>query len=331
MVNAVVSGIGRHSLGEAFLRAYARSGAFVVGIDRTENPFLREAGSLRQCIFDLNPLNFSGGAASFAQALRNKLDSYILEESSRGVRLLVQCAGAYGYSPFLKGTAGIRSRILGLNVLGVTELLHSVMDLNASRGLKNEDVLTHVLVGSSQGLYARRERAVYAASKAYGIDFCTSLAEERALARSVYLAVGPIDTPMMHRNHWVNKAGGSEDFYDRLLEADSSAYRSIFVDCDDAAVQAAARTYLPAGAQGVLRTMTGYRRVRSKQFDEELGVLSPAECAEGLVQIISKSGWGSGVFMMRPPKRGKRLSIAFAPFTELSRRQLFDSVCRVVS
>lgn len=331
MSNAVVSGVGRHSLGEAFLKVYSGPRASVVGIDRIENPFLLQTSWLRQCIFDLNPLNFPGSAASFAESLSNKLESCIPGENGRSIHLLVQCAGVYDYSQFLKSIAEVRSGVIGLNVLGVTELLHAVMSLNAKWGLRNDTVLTHVLVGSSQGLYARTERAVYAASKAFSIDLCTSLVDGGELARCVYLAVGPIDTPMMHRNHWVNKVGGSEAFFDRVLGGDASTYKSIFIDCNDSAVELTAKKHLPAETAGLLKTMVNYRMIRRRQFDKESGVLSPAKCADCLVQIISKPELGSGVLMIRPKKNGEGESVRFASFWELSRRRLFDSVCRAVT
>lgn len=306
------------------MKAYAGPSKPVVGVDWETNPSLHNRSWLSQRHFDLNPLNSRDGI-SFADKLRKLLESSI-QGRGVGVRLLVQCAGTYGYGPFLETSVETRRQILGLNILGVTELLHAVMKLNSRRRLQNETQLHHILVGSSQGLYARKDRAVYAASKAYGIDFCSSLAEGGDVASCSYLAVGPIDTPMMHRNHWVSKLGGPKRFFDLLLAGNISDYRSVFITCDKSALERIAKNRFPRHARRLLATFAKYKELRNDQFSKDLGVLSASACAKALVRIVTLPRPRSGVYMVTPVRHGRGLSLAFAPFQSLSRQRLFESV-----
>ncbi len=191
--NVVVTGFARHSLGEAFVQAFLsrRTGAHVIGIDRIENPDLAEYPDFQQIEFDLNPLNCKDGLGAFATTFAERLSDAVTASGTEGVEFLVQCAGVYEFGQLLEHAVERRSEVLGVNVLGVTEVLHGVMALNRRLCRENDKDFTHILVGSYQGLYARDGRPVYAPSKAYGIDLCTSLVEGREVAKCIYLAPGP--------------------------------------------------------------------------------------------------------------------------------------------
>jgi short-subunit dehydrogenase len=329
----VVTGVARHSLGEAFVRAWLirAPGRPVIAIDRIANPDLGNLAGLRQVQLDLNPINHPGGFGAFAAALESGLTDAVTTGGYEGVECLVQCAGVYDFGTFPQHDIERRKELLGLNVLGLTEVLHTVMRLNDRAGRHNNEEFTHVDVGSFQGLYARDGRPIYAPSKAYGIDLCTSLVEGREVARCIYLAVGPIDTPMLHRNHWVRKAGGSEEFFKKVLGGSRDSYRSIFVCCDEAALEAAASEESPREAESLRVAMQRYRAKRSAAYAGPLGVLSSEDCAGALARVLMLDHLESGVYMPVQKSEGAEIVVKMATFRSLSRRCTFDCAAKVVA
>jgi len=326
--NVVVTGFARHSLGEAVVRAFLGrgTGAHVIGIDRIQNPELAEYRNFLQIEFDLNPLNCKMGLGAFAATLGERLSHAVTTTECGGIEFLIQCAGAYEFGRLLDHDVERRSEVLGVNVLGVTEVLHSVMALNRRLRRKNDKEFTHILVGSYQGLYARDGRPVYAPSKAYGIELCTSLDEGGEVARCIYLAPGPIDTPMLHRNHWVTRVGGNEDFFNEALGGPSKTYKSIFVDCDESILDKIAREKFSPELESLRMAIRKYTAVRREAFREELGVLSPAVCASVLTNMLTCDGLVSGVYGVRAEGIGSEAAVKMATFVSLDRRQTFESL-----
>jgi short-subunit dehydrogenase len=326
--NVVVTGFARHSLGEAFVRAFLRrkTGANVVAVDRIRNPDLAENPYLQQIEFDLNPLDCGKDLRGFASTLAERLSDVVTATNGEGIEFLVQCAGVYESGNFLEHDVERRSRVLGVNILGMTEVLHGVMALNRRLCRQNETKFTHILVGSYQGLFARDGRPIYAPSKAYGIDLCTSLVEGGEVAKCVYLAAGPIDTPMLHRNHWVARAGGREDFFNETLGGPSKAYESIFVDCDESILERIAREEFTPELENLRMAMRRYTAVRRATFEEQLGVLSPAACASVLTDMLTCPDLASGVYSPRANGFGSVAAIKMATFVSLDRRPTFESV-----
>jgi len=321
----VVTGVGRHSLGEAFVRNYVgqRSEVQIIGIDQAANPDLTGLTKCCQMEVDLNPLHCSGGLKRFATAFVQSLEKIVLGTGSTGIGCLVQCAGVYDFGSFLEHNVERRERVLGLNVLGVTEVVYAAMALNDRLKIGNDREFTHVLLGSSHGLYARGGRPIYAPSKAYGIDLCTSLIDGREVAECIYVAAGPIDTPMLHRNHWVTKARGSEKFFDRVLSGPRDKYRSIFVQCDEAAVDDAAREWCAAEKTAVRMAMTKYMAARSQAYSKDVGVLSPESCAAKLVDMLLSDELESGVWMLTCGSESDVVRVKTVPFSKLDRGRMF--------
>lgn len=328
----VVTGVARHSLGEALVRALLSraAGHQIIGIDRIPNPELDDVPSFRQVIFDLNPLSGPQGLAAFATALEDALAGAVTATGNHGVEYLVQCAGLYDFGTFLDHDVQRRTELLGLNVLGTTEVLHAVMSLNHRVQRRNEKELTHILVGSFQGLFARARRPIYAPSKAYGIDLCASLVEGGEVAKCIYLAAGPIDTPMLHWNHWVRKAGGPEEFFKKALGGPRERYASVFISCDDAALEAAAGEAPPGGLEALRKAMQRYRTKRGAAKAGTLGVLSPESCAGVLVRMLASVEAGSGVYMLGSGAEGTEVVVKMAAFGSLDRRRAFDSAAQRV-
>jgi short-subunit dehydrogenase len=326
--NVVVTGFARHSLGEAFVRAFLsrKTAAHVIGIDRIQNSDLAGYSDFQQIEFDLNPMNCKKGLGAFATTFAARLSDAATTTGTEGVEFLVQCAGVYEFGQLLEHAVERRGEVLGVNVLGVTEVLHSVMALNRRLSRENAKEFTHILVGSYQGLYARDGRPVYAPSKAYGIDLCTSLAEGKEVATCIYLAPGPIDTPMLHRNHWVTRAGGSEDFFNEALGGPSKTYKSIFVDCDGAILERIAREKFAPELANLRTAMKRYAIVRREAFEEELGVLTPTACGSVLTDMLTCHELVSGVYSLRAEGMGSEVAVKMATFASLDRRLTFESV-----
>lgn len=313
----LVTGVGRHSLGEALVRNYVgrRPEAQLVGIDWEANPNLGDLTSFRRIVFDLNPLHCPGGLRGFAPALAETLAG----TGSEGFECLVQSAGVYDFGSFLEHDVERRERVLGLNVLGVTEVAYAVMALNDRLGVRNDKQFTHVLVGSSHGLYARGGRPLYAPSKAYGVDLCTSLFDGQEVAKCIYVAAGPIDTPMLHRNHWVTKARGPEKFFNWVFSARPDKYRPIFVNCDETALDDAASEWRAAEKIRLRAAMSEYKAERSRAYSEDTGVLSPESCAAQMVDVILSDGSESGVYMLTIGSQPNVPSVKVVAFSKLDR------------
>lgn len=320
----VVTGVGRHSLGEAFVRNYAgqRPEVQIIGIDQEHNPDLAQITNLCQMQFDLNPLHRPGSLKGFAPAFAGGLAGVVSGTESTGIECLVQCAGVYDFGRFLEHDVGRRERVLGLNVLGVTEVVYAVMALNDQLGVRNDRGFTHVLLGSFQGLYARGRRPIYAPSKAYGIDLCTSLFDGREVAKCIYIAPGPVDTPMLHRNHWVTKAHGSEEFFEKVLSGPRDKYRSVFMQCDEAALDDPALGCCTTEKAALRVTMTNYRASRSGAYSEDVGVLSAESCAAEMVSRLLTCRSRSGVWMLTSGGAGI-VRVKTVAFSKLDRRAMF--------
>jgi len=324
---AVVTGIAPHSLGEAFLRDYAALGnpTPVVGIDRVRNLSLEKSPSYYGIELDLNPITGAGGLTTFAREVRRALEGAV----NGAVDCLVQSAGVYDSGEILEHDVQRRQRLLGVNLVGHVELLHAVMALNVQRGVKNSDFLSYVEVGSFQGLRARGGRAIYAASKAAGIDLCSALLDGHEVLRSIYFAPAAIDTHMLHRNHWVHKARGAQALFDQILHSDLSLYHAVFIDCDEEAFR---RAVSVSGERLdlALGNFKAYVAVREETKHGELGLLSADVCAKMLLSLVTQPAiHSSGVYLASCAARSGP-SLCFARFADLDRLQRLQEVGQLV-
>jgi NAD(P)-dependent dehydrogenase (short-subunit alcohol dehydrogenase family) len=326
----LITGASRHSLGEATVREYRRrsSEAQIFVINKSSN---RDLGSAaHEIIMDLNPLCHSFGLAGFAAELLEKIEPHLAEAGCCGIGCLIQGAAVYDFGPFAGYDASRRSRLMGLNILGTVEVLFAVLAVNKRLGLLSEESLTEIFVGAFQGLQVRTGRQLYASSKAWGIDFCTALVAGNEISRCVYAAPGPIDTPMLHRNHWVKKAGGSEQFFDLVLQRTRHEYESIFLGCEENTLTRVAREQGVDSMGELQEAMGRYRSERANAKVAELGVMSPADCAAALVDTALSDDRGSGVYLIGI-ERERGPFIRMSTFESLDRNRLFLSVSEELS
>ena len=324
-----VTGIAAHSLGETFLKLHLPNEptARMIGADLYPPSKTLYPKQLSIFPFDLNPLSSPSGYTNFASDLRIALDTALEQVRGDHVNCLVQAAGVYDFGKFLDHDVARRKRILGVNLLGHVEVLHAVMSLNAKRGIDNATALTHIDIGSFQGLYARAERPVYASSKAAGIDFDGAMFEGRELARSVYFAPAAIDTHMLHFNHWIKKARGSEKLFECVREGDRNQYEEIFIHCNADALREASIRY-GVSVDEAVRTFKKYVVARREAFDSALGVLSVDVCARMLRALVTNPDeYPSGVYLAYAPN-GTAAKLLFTEFSQLSRLAIVEALGR---
>jgi NADP-dependent 3-hydroxy acid dehydrogenase YdfG len=322
----VITGIAPHSFGASFVRLslQEKPEAPIIGIDRIRNQELEKQSRLSTILCDLNPLTFDGGYKTYTEMLASGLSTAVRSFGNAPIGLLVQSAGTYEFGPFTSHELNRRKRVLGLNLLGITEVLYVVMTLNHQRNEDNSRVLTHVIIGSLQALDTRGERTIYAASKAYGLDLSAGLMRGNELAKCFYLALGPMDTAMLHWNHWTAKTGGSDRFFQSVFAGDPVIYKSVFIDCDEDALIAAASPKFLTDLPSLVLKLKEYRLIRKQALNSELGVLAPDLTANLLLRVLSTPELHSGIYSLTCPK-GKLL-MKMATFEEISRKQLFESI-----
>jgi hypothetical protein len=322
---SIVTGVARHSFGASFVRAHLEGArnSRLIGLDRISNPDFSKHPNFHEVICDLNPLTFPGGYNAFVRTLADRLSSASSFFGGDPIRCLVQFAGTYEFGPFTGHDINRRQRILGLNLLGITEVLHAVMTLNALLRKNNGKEFIHVLAGSFQGLKMRAERSLYAASKAYGLDLCAALAKGGELSKCLYLAIGPMDTAMLHWNHWTAKLGGSNRFFQSIFAGDPSVYRSVFIECNDDALATAAEPAFSSDLVALKATFKNYKDVRKNAFHSELGVLEPNRCAKLLDRLLESENLESGVYALTAA--GDKIVVKMARFAPLDRAKLFES------
>ena len=131
---------------------------------------------------------------------------------------------------------------------------------------------------------------------------------------------------MLHRNHWVTRAGGAEDFFNKALGGPPEIYKSIFIDCDESILERIAREKFTRELENLRMAMRQYIVVRREVFKEELGVLSPAACARVLTDMVTSHELVSGVYSLRKEGMGNDVAVKMATFINLDRRLTFESL-----
>ena len=323
MTVTLITGVAPHSLGECIVSLFAQdSHSKLICIDIEANSWLQSRFRYHSLRHDLNPLQHSGGIKQFSSALEAHLYEALNTLQATHISRVIQCAGVYWSGRLADSTSDIRQSVFGVNLIGRIELLNAVLRVNAERGADNGSSLVHVDVGSFQGLKIRQGRALYAASKSSGIDFAAALVAGNELRRSIYFAPGPIDTYMLHYNHWVVKSRGSQQLLKDLKSGDRDLYRAIFVDClDDRLRRFISDQDLRVEAMDQFQI---YKRHRREAAEGEFGILQPDECAQKVLSFVnSPEVFQSGVYTALR-RDGKDTTYDFREFAQLSRYDAFS-------
>jgi NAD(P)-dependent dehydrogenase (short-subunit alcohol dehydrogenase family) len=290
----------------------------VVAIDREHDPAILNLPTVRTIPLDLNPLNHSSGFVQYVEQLHAALASAHEALGFNGLSTFISGAGAYDSGPLVDSTIEGRSRLLGVNVCGNLELLVAALALNKRLDFDSSSQLSFLEIGSLRGLQVSPGRAAYAASKAFGLDLCISLDQEGQVKRTLYIAPGPIDTHMFHRNYWVTKEGGPVEFLDYVRTKRAELYHDIFIRGDDHAFAEAA-TSAQMARDTLAPIFERYKARRVAQLADPRGILDAAELAERLVDLaVDGAAYPSGVYVFTAP--GGRMQMEKLDFSDLIRR-----------
>lgn len=314
-----LSGTAPNSLGSSLLGGLRKrySESPIVAFDNQTNPILNELGKARLIELDLNPLNPNNSYERLAHDLHSGILRTQTELGFPGVGIAILAAGVYDSGPLVETSIEARKRLVGGNVCGKIELLNSVLSVNHMLKFNSSKELTIVDVGSLHGLAATGGRSIYAATKAFGLNLCLSLLRGLEVNRLIYLAPGPIDTHMLHRNHWVSKENGSPEFFDYVRTREANLYEDVFIRCDDAAF-ADVTSSSQMDNIGLAEVFARYKKRRAEQFNDGVGILRATDVADRIVEVLADNkSYSDGVYILTAPSgemQMKRLS-----FTEVIR------------
>lgn len=300
----LITGTARYSLGDYLLTKYCANKDHlpIITLDQKLNPRLDRYKNIKEIRINLNPFDHQGGYVSFSNELHTAIHNSIKQLSCDSISTVVLSAALYHSGPFAEQTLEVRKDILGVNICGKYEVLHSVLSLNQKSGFNNKAGFTLIDVGSTHGLRPSQGRSLYAPSKAFGLNYCIALQDEGNINRCIHLAPGPIDTHMLHRNYWVNKEKGPSSFFDNLWKHYEKWYYDIFVECSENSLTEAC-TALNENFETIKTIFDRYKNRRQSQLYNDEGILQPEEIAELLTRIINDNkGYLSGVYIITAPK-----------------------------
>lgn len=322
----VITGTAPCSLGEAVVQEYSQRFPQnpIIGLDILHNNNLEAYTSFNEVIFNLNPFDHQLGFDGYILDLRSNINDALAKVGAAGIIHLIQAAGVYDPESFIDNNVASRKRLLGVNTVARTELLHLTLSINADRNIDSARTLSYVDIGAAHGMNATPGRSLYAASKTFGLDFCSALQKGSEIHRCIHFAPGPIDTHMLHRTHWVYRANGDPDFFDQIYVNWPERYKLIFAHCDAGAMQEEAiRRSLDTSK--VLESFAKYCEHRERAFNMEDGILKPNLCAKAVVNILSESTrYQPGIYLATSPA-DTRLKVQMLPFSVLNRRRLFEA------
>lgn len=315
-----LSGTAPSSLGEALVSKLCAKyhSSPIVAIDKQHNPTLDCIRNARSIVLDLNPLTSTNSYERLAGELDAAIQHTQVDLGFPGVGTVILAAGTYDSGTLVDSSIEARKRLVGVNVCGKIELLHAVLRVNQTLGLNSSEELTLVDVGALHGLAAPGGRSVYAATKALGLALCLSLQRGREVKRVIYMAPGPIDTHMLHRNHWVSKENGSVEFFEHVRAQDGSLYEDVFVRCDDAAFAEATSSRRTEKAQ-LADVFARYKSRREEQFNGGNGVLRATDVAHQIVEVLAdEAAYSDDVYILTAP--GGQVQMENLAFPEAIRR-----------
>lgn len=301
----LISGVSDYSLGMECVRSIRRVHTTTPLLVFSHGPYSANAArdQFASIIdFELNPLEHAASYREYSANLDSAIEQGCARNSATRIKAVIQSAGVYDAGPFEKHHDSTLSLLVGVNVCGSIAILRSAMLLNSSHSEYCRDAMSLIQVGAIHSLKHSPGRALYSATKALSIDLCESLVVGEELRRAVYLAPGPIDTHMLHRNHWVNKSGGSVPFFEILRERHSDRYADVFMSCDRTAITEIAECEGFKKSE-VESTFERYRQTRQQVIDSDLGLIATVELAEWIeCAVHNESAYPSGIYVATAPR-----------------------------
>ena len=312
--NFVVTGAGPFSLGDAVVRdlSSAAPHATILAIDA--HPVTTFGANVVARGFDLNPFDHAQGFAVWTTELSTLVTAALsVEEPGRPVRGVLLGAARYHVGTYESTTPAIRADVLGSNIVGKWEALHSVMRYNVLSGFENGEALSVFDVGGLHGLHHTSHRALYNPSKVASLALCRVLSTGSEVRRAVHVAPGPIDTPMLHWNHWVLKENGDPQFLRLVKTRLPSLYSAIFRSGDDDAFKTAIRELrmTESAERAVFERYLHRRKVLS---ESEQGITTPESLGTYVASLmLASESTESGIVEVTSPQG--RLRTFTRPFS----------------
>jgi NADP-dependent 3-hydroxy acid dehydrogenase YdfG len=301
----IISGTAPNSLGEAVVISLRRYDPEVpiVAIDLELNPSFGSIPNIHNIAIDLNPLTSLRGYAELIRKLKDEIHNAQRRLGFKGINTAILAAGTYTSGPLVTIRLEERQRLIGVNICGTLEVLHAVLEINDALGFSSRDSLSLTYVGTLHALASSPGKSVYVATKAFGLDLCVSLRRGQEVFRAIYFAPGQIDTPMLHRNHWVSKENGSVQFFDYVRSSRADLYRRVFVECDDDAFREAVSS-TRSDVNELAETFSRYKNQRTLQLQRPEGVLQPIDLANCVVDVVTNAdSHPDGVYIVTAPNR----------------------------
>jgi 2-hydroxycyclohexanecarboxyl-CoA dehydrogenase len=187
VVTGFASGIGR-----ATALQFAGAGATVDGGDVNETGANDVIAEIRA----------AGGKAEYVpldlvdRASIDRFVDAILEKSGKAVDIIASVAGWEKVGPFLENTPDFWDKVIAINYVGPTRMIHRFLPAMIERGQGGKIVT----VASDAGRVGSMGETFYSGSKGAIIAFTKALAREMARngINCNCVAPGPTDTPLFH-------------------------------------------------------------------------------------------------------------------------------------
>jgi hypothetical protein len=227
-------------------------------------------------------------------------------------------AGVYAYGNLELASSRDRHRVLGVNVNGKVETLWAIMRFAATLEKNSASQSRLIDIGSLHAIKSSPQRALYSSAKAFGLDLCAALLAGGEVASAKYVAVGPIDTPMLHRNHWLAKARGPESVVAFAEQAGPRFYRQLFVECSRDSLREASDACGIACSE-LDDCLQRYQSFREATRASPEGLLSSEEAARAIVDEIADKDRASGLYILFMGKDGA--AVRHTSFEEAGRCQ----------
>lgn len=291
MTVSIVCGAARGSVGEAICDHLLSSDRDrrLLRVDIAANPRLDSARSA--FISHDFRRSRSPDSASLVSQCKEWVAELTHESQGPFIDSVYYCSGVYHSSPIAMWGDNDPNDVICVNLTGFLDVLRCVAVLRQCGDVMGGPAPRVCYVGSDHALRCTANRAVYVAAKIGAVGALIALAKEGAISAATWVAVGPIDTPMLHCNHWVIKSGGDRRFFDFALQSSDRDYDKVFTECDPDAI----RTMAEIGRFDVgemMETLERYRRARKTSVSADDRLLGPREVASHLCGYVPQHRYG---------------------------------------
>lgn len=302
----LVVGAAHASIGSECVRSLRRLGDRkpILALDRNPEGQLSRLPRVFSSAVNLNPFDHREGFGAYVRRLRGTTAELLEMASVTSITSLLYAAGVYHSGSAKQHGEKERSEILGVNICGMFECVQCVSLSNGKCDPGTASGLTFLNLGSLHGLDPGANRTWYGPSKAIGLDLCIALHKSGAIWRNIYIAAGPTDSYMLHRNHWSVKLGGPEDLLAHVRNNHRECYEDVFVNCSENAFARVCEDLEGrVGREDLLSLFRQYCKLRNKAREAAEGVLTRQQLAGILARMmLDDRTYQSGLYRITAPE-----------------------------